>query len=186
MIKNNFLMHFTKLIIVTYTLLASQISVAGTLPTLQAADEFDIQTYRGQLVYLDFWASWCPPCRTSIPWLNRMQAKYRDQGLVIIGINNDDNLAERQAFLQQVPIDFKLVADPQRLLAKRYRTTGLPYSLLIAPDGRIVGTHHGFAKEQQPQLEHVIKRTLHRYKAALTPPAHASTQSVQTSTASHK
>lgn len=152
--------------VLVFGLFYSALSVAET-PTLQPATAFKLTDYRGQLVYLDFWASWCPPCRTSIPWLNRMQAKYRDQGLVVIGINNDDDADELHNFLQQVPVHFKLVADPQRVLAKRYRTTGLPYSLLIAPDGRILGTHHGFAEAQQPQLENVITRALHRYQAQL-------------------
>src|SRR6476620_713615 len=63
-----------------------------------------LDRYRGKVVVLDFWASWCKPCRQSIPWLNEMKARYGNQGLVIMGVNVDANRADAEKFQREVPI----------------------------------------------------------------------------------
>ncbi len=93
-----------------FVVLAALVCLA---PAVLAADEpLDLTQFRGKVVVIDFWASWCAPCRQSFPWLNEMQAKYRDRGLVIIGVNVDRERAEADRFLQQTPADFQIVYDP--------------------------------------------------------------------------
>lgn len=103
-----------------------------------------LERYRGKVVYLDFWASWCSPCRQSFPWMNAMQAKYQDQGLVILAVNVDENTKDAAAFLQAVPANFTIVYDPQGKLAEAYQVPGMPTTVVIDRQGKIKEKRVGF------------------------------------------
>ena len=90
-----------------------------------------LKDLRGRVVYLDFWASWCTPCRRSFPWMNEMKAKYADRGFEIVSVNLDQERALAETFLQQVPASFTVVYDPAGELATRYGLKGMPTSFLI-------------------------------------------------------
>ncbi|MEY4561261.1 MAG: hypothetical protein RLZZ618_538 [Pseudomonadota bacterium] len=107
----------------------------------------------GKVIYIDFWASWCGPCRQSFPWLNTMQKRYGEQGLVVIGINLDEKQKDADEFLAQVPASFKLMFDPTGSSAKRFGVTGMPTSVLVGADGKVVQVHSGFRPEQRVELE---------------------------------
>ena len=79
------------------------LSVGLITSVAQAADGLDLERFRGKVVVVDFWASWCAPCRQSFPWLNEMQAKYGSAGLVVIAVNVDRERAEAERFLREVP-----------------------------------------------------------------------------------
>lgn len=118
-----------------------------------AAAELDLEQYRGKVVVLDFWASWCVPCRRSFPWMNQMQAKYGDEGLVIIGVNLDRNPADASAFLEEVPADFLIHYDTEATLAELYGVQGMPTSYVIGRDGEVVAQHQGFKVKRQEEYE---------------------------------
>lgn len=100
--------------------------------------------HEGQVVYLDFWASWCGPCRKSFPWMNEMQEKYRQQGLVIISVNLDANKASAIKFLLENPANFSVIYDPAGDIAQRFKIKGMPSSLLIDRHGQVQQAHSGF------------------------------------------
>ncbi|WP_129645783.1 TlpA disulfide reductase family protein [Peristeroidobacter agariperforans] len=131
-----------------------------TPATLAADDPLDLARLKGKVVVIDFWASWCAPCRQSFPWLNEMQAKYRDRGLVIIGVNVDRERAEADRFLQQTPADFKVVYDPGGTLAARYQVPGMPSSYVIGRDGQQAGVHIGFRSGTRQEREAELERLL--------------------------
>jgi len=108
---------------------------------------------KGKLVYLDFWASWCGPCRQSFPWMNEMQRKYGAQGLQVIAVNLDAKRADADAFLAQVPAQFALAFDAAGQSAKRYGVKGMPSSVLIGRDGRVLSMHQGFREDERSELE---------------------------------
>lgn len=135
--------------------------LASLPPTLPAADDpLDLTRLQGKVVIVDFWASWCAPCRQSFPWLNEMQAKYRDRGLVVIGVNVDRERAEADHFLAQTPADFQIVYDPGGTLAARYQVPGMPTSYVIGRDGLQAGVHIGFRKGMREQREAELQRLL--------------------------
>jgi thiol-disulfide isomerase/thioredoxin len=111
---------------------------------------------KGQVVYLDFWASWCGPCRKSFPWLNAMQAKYEKQNFRIISINVDAERALADDFLQALPASFKVIYDPQGKLASQFKLKGMPSSYLINKQGEIVSAHVGFINSKKQKYEQEI------------------------------
>ena len=136
---------------------------ALTAAAADTADVLDLTRFRGKVVLVDFWASWCEPCRHSFPWLNAMQAKYGDRGLVVIGVNVDRDRADADRFLRDVPAEFQIVYDPAGTLASRYDLPGMPVSYVIGPQGDIVGRHIGFRNglraEREAELQKLLETT---------------------------
>ena len=120
--------------------------------------------YKGKLVYLDFWASWCGPCAESFPWLNRMQEKY-GADLVVVGVNVDTDAAAADKFLRKHPARFDIVRDPAGTLPELYRIEGMPSSVLIGPDGRVLHQHSGFRAHEAAEYEAAIRAALPRQEA---------------------
>ena len=120
----------------------------------------DISHYRGQVVVVDFWASWCKPCRQSIPWLNDLRKRYASQGLVIIGVNVDAERTDAERFQQDVPIGFDVIYDPQGKLAEQFRVQGMPSSFVFDRDGKLARTLLGYRDAQRQQHEAEIQELL--------------------------
>jgi len=128
--------------------------------TVHAADSLSLERYRGKVVLVDFWASWCAPCRQSFPWLNELQAKYADRGLVVLGVNVDRARSDAERFLSEVPAQFEILYDPEGELAARYDIPGMPSSFVFGPDGALVAKHIGFRNADRAQREAEITRLL--------------------------
>ena len=134
-----------------------------------AAPEFDVtgqtgnvklSTYHGKLVYLDFWASWCGPCKKSFPWMNDMQKRYGAQGLQVLAVNLDAKRTDALEFLSIVPVGFTVGFDPAGGVARSYGVKGMPSSVLIAPDGQVIAMHEGFNDNDRAELEGRIRTSL--------------------------
>ena len=125
-----------------------------SLPT--ASNQVSNQDFRGKVIYLDFWASWCHPCRQLFPWLNELNRKYSSQGLEIIAINLDQDRAKAEQFLKLIPADFTIAYDPEAITARDYRARGLPTSYLIDRNGVIRNQHAGFREKDKSGLELII------------------------------
>lgn len=115
---------------------------------------------RARLTYVDFWASWCGPCRQSFPWLNQMQARYGAKGLRVVGVNLDTTTADAERFLKDVPASFEIAFDPKGASGRAYALKGMPSSVLLGPDGKVIATHQGFRAGDEEQLENLIKTHL--------------------------
>ena len=133
---------------------------AVVLPLRAADPAFDLAQYHGKVVYLDFWASWCKPCRQSFPWMNAMQQKYSADGLVIVAVNVDEQRADADKFLQEVPASFSIVYDTEGKLAEQYGLMGMPSSFLIGKDGAVIQKHQGFFDDSPVKYEAEIRAAL--------------------------
>lgn len=122
----------------------------------------DLSEYRGKVVVLDFWASWCVPCRRSFPWLNSMNDKYAKDGLVIIGVNVDTETKSAAEFLQELPARFRIHYDPDGVLAAKYDVQGMPSSIVIGRDGQTSARHLGFKVRRQNEYEAAIVAAMQR------------------------
>jgi thiol-disulfide isomerase/thioredoxin len=115
---------------------------------------------RGQVVYVDFWASWCGPCRRSFPWMNEMQHRYGGRGLAIVAINVDRNLADAARFLERNPAQFAVAYDQAGVTPLAYAVQDMPSSYLIDSRGKVVEVEHGFHDERKGPLEQRIQGLL--------------------------
>lgn len=113
----------------------------------QAAPDFDLPgrlgavklgDFKGKTVYLDFWASWCGPCKQSFPWMNEMQSRYGAKGLRVVGINVDQKTDDAKAFLNDNPARFDVAFDQPGKTPRTYAIKGMPTSVLIGPDGKVL------------------------------------------------
>ncbi len=142
-------------------------TLLGTVSASTSPDmaPLDLARHRGQVVIVDFWASWCKPCRQSIPWLNTMRARYGSQGLTIIGVNVDAERSDAERFLRDVPIEFENLFDPVGDLAMQFKVQGMPSSYVFDRNGKLVETHLGFrdAKkaENEAALLNLLKQSAH-------------------------
>jgi len=117
---------------------------------------------QGKVVYLDFWASWCVPCKKSFPWFNEIQQRYKNQGLVIIAVNMDQEKEDAEKFLARFPADFIIAYDPNGDVATRYNVVGMPSSYLIDRKGELSLTHLGFREKDKDTLQSAIVNLLHQ------------------------
>lgn len=115
---------------------------------------------KGQWVYLDFWASWCPPCRQSFGWMNEMHDRYTAQGLRVVAVNVDKQASDAEVFLRQTPARFTVVFDNTGQTPKAYGIKTMPTSMLLNPQGQIVWVHSGFRLDDRSELEQKIKAAL--------------------------
>lgn len=138
------------LFIVTSALLASSAWSAKT---------FDLEKHRGKIVYVDFWASWCTPCRASFPFMQEMVEKYGED-LVITAINLDKSREDAAQFLSAFNVNFDIVYDPDGDLAKEFKLKGMPTSYLYDRSGKLLGSHIGFKNKDAASLEQAITRAI--------------------------
>jgi thiol-disulfide isomerase/thioredoxin len=117
---------------------------AEVLISSRVALEQALQKHKGKVVYLDFWASWCGPCRKSFPWMNKIEAEYKQQGFSVISVNLDANKVLAAKFLKENPASFTVIYDPKGKIAKHFKIQGMPSSMLIGRDGEIKSRHTGF------------------------------------------
>ncbi|QDO83957.1 TlpA family protein disulfide reductase [Shewanella psychropiezotolerans] len=146
-----------------------QVNSLSAAPNLDlSVQDVDGQSYilsqvSGELIYIDFWASWCGPCRKSFPWMNEMHHKYADQGLKIIAINLDNDISLARQFLGQISADFIIAYDPDTQVAGQFDILGMPSSYLFNRQGKLVAKHVGFYSEHKADYEAEI---LHYLKQA--------------------
>lgn len=116
-----------------------------TLPDLSTFGlEGDLPTVQGKVVLLDFWASWCAPCRTSFPAMTELQTRYGAQGFTIIAVNVDDKPGKMEKFLQRTNAGFPVVRDAQQQLVATAEPTGMPTTIIVGKDGKIRSVHVGY------------------------------------------
>jgi thiol-disulfide isomerase/thioredoxin len=133
---------------------APAFDLPGTSKAIRLAD------LKGRVVYVDFWASWCAPCKQSFPWMNEMQAKYGPRGLNIVGVTVDKKREDADKFLASTPAKFLVGFDTTGKVAETYRPAGMPTSFLIGADGIVRAVHVGFREKDKEDLEREIAAAL--------------------------
>ena len=127
---------------------------------MPAGGQFDLAQLRGKIVYLDFWASWCVPCKRSFPWMNQLQQRFAAQGLQVVAINVDVRVQDVEVFLKHHPARFIIALDPEAKTPAAYKIKGMPTSVLIDKSGQILWQHTGFVDADKTILEAKIEQAL--------------------------
>lgn len=134
------------------------------LPTATGAAPMELAALKGKVVYVDFWASWCGPCKQSFPWMNDMQTKFGARGLEVVAINVDAKMADAQRFLATSPARFTVAYDAAGDSPKQFAIKGMPTSYLLDRDGKITLVHSGFRDADRSELEGAIVSALNAEK----------------------
>ncbi len=126
----------------------------------KAPSAADLAHYRGQVVYVDFWASWCGPCRQSFPFMNQLQSEFGDKGLAVVAINLDEEAGDAQSFLASHPASFNVATGGSNQdCASSFHVEAMPSSYLIDRAGKVRYIHHGF-RAGDAELLHSLAATL--------------------------
>jgi peroxiredoxin len=145
------------------------VAAAAAEPGTQApgftAKTFDgkdvsLADYRGKVVFVDFWASWCSPCRESLPLYDKLAADFGAEDFAIIAVNLDETAADARKFMAQHPVRYTIVQNPQGDIPKAFGVSGMPSSYLIDRDGTIRQRHIGFDKKDVQLLRAEVAKLL--------------------------
>lgn len=156
----------SRVLAVTGLALATSLTPAAALDAGQPAPAFSLPAadgkpvslagLHGRYVYVDFWASWCGPCKQSFPWMNQLQAKLGGQHFQVLAINVDEKQSDAARFLAEVPPSFTVVFDGKGVTPAAYGVQGMPTSFLVDPDGKVVFVHQSFKDGERAALEQKI------------------------------
>jgi peroxiredoxin len=151
----------------------------GRVTVYPRAPDFSLRTVDGQLysrddlhgkyVLLEFWASWCGPCREALPEMFRLHREFHDPRFVMIGVSEDEDQSEFEAFVAQQGIRWPQDWDPQGKLLDSFSSDAIPSYVLIGPDGRIRFLQKGYTPDTYLRLRQVISDALHTSVASLKP-----------------
>ena len=119
-----------------------------------------LQEQRGRVVLINFWATWCGPCRVEMPHLNRLYDKYRSAGFQLLGVNIDEDPAKAQALATKLGLQFPVLFDADKRVSKLYDLTTMPSTVLVDRDGRVRYVHRGYRDGFESTYEQQIRALL--------------------------
>ena len=129
-----------------------------TLPVLGSESTGSLSATHGKVRYIDFWASWCAPCRVSIPQIVALQEELGRNRFEVIGINVDERVDDALDFLDRVPVNYKNFSDPDGSTAEAYALRTMPTSFVVDPDGRVTLVHEGFRRGDMETIRaHIVE-----------------------------
>lgn len=136
-------------------------SITGKQVTLQQLRKDSSNVKRPKVILLDFWATWCPPCKEEAPQLQKLNEKYNKKGVAVVGIAVDDNgAAAVKPFAKENGLKYNLLLDPETTTAKKYGIRPIPTTFLIDRQGIIRYVHVGFSPGMEKQIETEINELL--------------------------
>jgi thiol-disulfide isomerase/thioredoxin len=141
----------------------AQVGTGDLFPELSSASLAggNLPQTKGRVVLVDFWASWCPPCKASFPALARLHSEFAERGLVIVGVSVDEKQTAYDAFVKKMQPTFPVVRDPEQKLVREVKVPTMPTSYIIGRDGRVRVVHSGFHGEAtEAELRRNIEQLL--------------------------
>ena len=125
-------------------------------------NEVTLNSLKGTVVFLTFWATWCPSCKEELPDLNTLQQKYADKGFTVLSICIESSDSIVANYLKKHPVIFPVLVDKEGAVAEAFRFSGLPASFVIGKDGLIRHKHSGYDKESFTLIEREITDLLNK------------------------
>jgi peroxiredoxin len=160
--------HLARLVACAALTIAS--STVPAVAPLSAAPDFTLRTMggpnmrlqeqRGQVVMVNFWATWCGPCRQEMPHLNRLYEKYKASGFVLLGVNVDDDARNAADVAAKLGVTFPVLLDTDKKVSKLYDLATMPSTVLIDRDGKIRYVHRGYLTGYEDAYDKQIRELL--------------------------
>ncbi|RIZ66331.1 MAG: TlpA family protein disulfide reductase [Methylococcales bacterium] len=157
------LLIFSAALALSTSLLATEIGEKMpdcSLIKVNDAQHFKLQKTHDKVLYVDFWASWCPPCAQSFPFMNELNRDFKAKGLQVIAINMDQSLEDTKTFLTKYPANFTVMTDINEQCAKSFDLKAMPSSYLVDRNGVIRYTHLGFRTDDTKEIRALIEQLI--------------------------
>jgi|GEM_PF-1056003 len=126
--------------------------------TMLDGSTFDLASHQGRIVVVDFWASWCGPCREAMPGLQAMSDAHKPDALVVVGVSVDEQESDARAFVEEIGVDFSIVLDTEQTIAEVWEPPKMPTTFVIDREGNVVATFAGHTAESQARLRQLVKQ----------------------------
>lgn len=143
---------------------AAAVTIQDTAPdfTLKSLEgsNLRLEEYRGQVVLINFWASWCGPCRQEMPLLDRLHQRYVDTGFAVLGINVEGEVAPAQELIDKVPVTFPVLIDEGQLVSELYKLEAMPSTVVVDRDGVVRYIHRGYKPGDEAKYVEVVKELI--------------------------
>ena len=140
------------------------VSVSGPAPdfTLKSLDgkNLKLSEMRGKVVLINFWASWCGPCRQEMPLLNSLHNKYEPLGFTVIGVNVEERTENARDFIKNTPVDFPILLDNENRVSKLYKVVAMPTTVVVDRDGNMRFLHHGYIPGDEFEYRKMVKKLI--------------------------
>lgn len=143
------------------TIAVGQPAPQVVLPSLtEEGKTYDLAELKGQVVYVDFWASWCGPCRVSFPIIDEIYGEFGSRGFQVLAINVDEYPEDAMEFLAELPVTYPVVRDADGITPASFGILGMPTGFLIDKEGKVRKIHQGFRKSDADWLRAEIIKLL--------------------------
>ena len=121
-------------------------------------DNIKLSEMAGNVVLINFWASWCGPCREEMPLLNNLHNKYEPLGFAVFGVNVEEDIGQAKAFLRDFPVDFPVLLDNTNRVSKQYEVIAMPTTIMVDRDGNLRYLHQGYKSGDEAKYRQVVKK----------------------------
>lgn len=154
----------------TFLLIFLGISVANAAAVKGPAPNFTLKSLngknlklsemRGNVVLINFWASWCGPCRQEMPLLNALHKKYEPLGFTVLGVNVEEKTGDARGFLGNFPVDFPVLLDSSNKVSKLYDVVAMPTTVVVDRDGNMRFLHKGYKPGDEKEYRKMVKKLI--------------------------
>ncbi len=154
------------LVVATALLAVPVIAADATGPAAEfklqsrAGEAVALSSLRGQVVLVNFWATWCGPCRKEMPFLEQIQKKYAPLGFTMVGINVEEDTRLMEAFLKDVPVTFPILLDPTNSISKLYNVSAMPSTVIVDRKGNVRFIHQGYKPGDESKYQDMIRQLI--------------------------
>lgn len=123
----------------------------------RSGENIKLSELRGEVVMINFWASWCGPCREEMPLLEDLYNEYKDYGFTLLGVNVDENREAAEKLLGQIPVSFPVLFDPESSVTQLYDVDAMPSTILVDRDGNLRYLHRGYKPGYEKHYDEQVK-----------------------------
>ncbi|HZF16238.1 MAG TPA: TlpA disulfide reductase family protein [Steroidobacteraceae bacterium] len=123
----------------------------------RAGGQMSLAKLKGQVVMINFWASWCGPCRQEMPLLDQMYKKYKPLGFTLVGVNVEPDSTDAEGYLRKTPVTYPILLDKENKVSSLYEVSAMPSSVIVDRKGRVRYVHHGYKPGDENEFLNQIR-----------------------------